>query len=199
MPKSAPKSKAKRVEIPSKITNEQKQELLTTLEQRFIDNKARHQGINWEDVLNKLEAQPKKLITVYAMEVTGGEPDVVAHNKDTNKFTIFDCSKQSPEMRRSLCFDKQAWDDRKANKPDGNAIDIAKEIGIEILNEEQYRMLQTLGEFDTTTSSWIATPVKIRNLGGAVFADRRYDTVFVYHNGAESYYGSRGFRGSIEV
>lgn len=174
-------------------------ELLKTLQTRFEKNPNRHKGIKWADVLAKLEANPKKLQVLDAMEETGGEPDVVGFDKKTGEYLFFDCAPESPKGRRSICFDHKALEARKEHKPANSALNMAKEIGIEILTEEQYRQLQQLGEFDLKTSSWVATPDNIRKLGGALFCDRRYNTVFTYHNGAESYYGARGFRGSVRV
>lgn len=181
------------------LSAEQRGELLTTLEARFEKNMKRHDGLKWADIQARLEANPEKLWSLYEMERTGGEPDVVGHDKKTGEYIFFDCSAQSPSGRRSLCYDRQALDARKANKPKDSAIDVANAIGIEILTEEQYRELQKLGKFDTTTSSWIKTPDEIRKLGGAIFADFRYGQVFVYHNSADSYYAARGFRGSLRV
>ncbi len=157
----------------------------------------RHQGLAWEKVQARLEANAEKLSSLSEMEKTGGEPDVVGHDKTTGEYIFYDCSAESPKGRRSLCYDREALDSRKENKPKDNALDIAAAIGIELLAEAQYRELQKLGKFDTKTSSWVKTPSAIRKLGGALFCDRRYDTVFVYHNGAESYYAARGFRGSL--
>ncbi len=173
--------------------------LLQTLEARFEKNKKRHPGIEWAKVLARLEAHPEKLRSLEAMEATGGEPDVVSQDKKTGAYVFFDCSAESPKDRRSICYDREALDGRKENKPKNCALDMAAAMGVEILSEEEYRSLQALGAFDTKTSSWVATPAKIRELGGALFCDRRYDTVFVYHNGAESYYAARGFRGSLKV
>jgi hypothetical protein len=159
----------------------------------------RHQGLEWAKVQAKLEANAERLGSLNEMERTGGEPDVVAHDKDTGEYIFYDCSAESPKDRRSLCYDREALESRKENKPKNNAMDMASAIGIELLTEEQYRELQKLGTFDTKTSSWVKTPSAIRKLGGAIFCDRRYDTVFVYHNGAESYYAARGFRGSLRV
>ena len=159
----------------------------------------RHEGIEWEDVKNKLIKNNEKLRSLYEMERTGGEPDVVSLDKMVGKFIFFDCSEESPKGRRSLCYDFEAQDSTKKNKPENNIIDMAEAMGIELLTEEQYHLLQIFGKFDTKTSSWIKTPDNIRKLGGAIFGDRRYDTVFVYHNGAESYYSGRGFRGSLNV
>lgn len=176
----------------------EKKALLKTLEERFAKNLKRHEGIAWSAVAARLEANPKKLAVLLEMENTGGEPDVIGLEK-SGAVVFCDCSKESPEGRRSLCYDRAALDARKKNKPKGNAVEAAAELGIELLDEAQYRKLQELGAFDTTTSSWIVTPAKIRSLGGALFGDRRYDTVFAYHNGADSYYGARGFRGRLVV
>ncbi|HET9136691.1 MAG TPA: DUF4256 domain-containing protein [Candidatus Kapabacteria bacterium] len=174
-------------------------ELLATLRSRFEKNKNRHKGLLWEDVQSKLEADQGKVISLVKMERTGGEPDVVGVDKKSGEFIFFDCSEESPKGRRSLCFDLAAWESRKEHKPENNAMSMAADMGIEILTEDEYRDLQKLGKFDLKTSSWIATPSNIRKLGGALFCDRRYDTVFTYHNGAESYYAARGFRGSLRV
>ena len=183
-----------------KLSPAQNAELLATLQDRFEENKQRHKGINWPDVLSKLEsATPDKLWSLNEMERTGGEPDVVTFDKKTGEFIFFDCATESPKGRRSVCYDPAALESRKEHKPKHSALGMAAEIGIDILTEDQYRNLQKLGEFDLKTSSWVATPVNIRNLGGALFCDRRYDTVFTYHNGAESYYAARGFRGSLKV
>lgn len=175
------------------------EELLGILKVRFDKNKKWHKDIEWNKVLAKLEANPDKLWSLNEMETTGGEPDVISFNKKTGEYLYCDCSIESPKDRRSLCYDREALNSRKENKPKNSAIDIATEMGIEILTEEEYRMLQTLGEFDLKTSSWIKTPSEIRKLGGALFCDRRYNSVFVYHNGAESYYAARGFRGAIWI
>lgn len=172
-------------------------ELISTLKARFEKHMNRHKGVDWEKVEARVDA--KKLQVLDEMEKSGGEPDVVGQDKKTGEYIFVDCSAQSPGGRRSLCYDRTAWESRKEHKPKGNAVDVAAEMGIEILTEEEYRELQKLGDFDTTTSSWIKTPSDIRKLGGALFCDRRYDTVFVYHNGAESYYAARGFRGSLRV
>ena len=182
-----------------KLSPEQRDELLKTLKTRFEKNMNRHKGLEWAKVQAKLDAKPEKLWSLDDMEVTGGEPDVIGYDKKTDEYIFYDCSAESPKDRRSLCYDRKALDARKENKPKNNAIDMATDIGIEILTEEQYRELQKLGEFDTKTSSWVKTPDDIRELGGAVFCDRRYNTVFLYHNGAESYYAARGFRGSLKV
>lgn len=182
-----------------KLSSSQTEELLSTLKERFDKNKSRHKEIDWEKVQAKLEKNPGKLWSLNEMEITGGEPDVVGHNKKTGEYIFMDCSPETPGGRRSICYDKKALDSRKEHKPKNNAKDMAAVMGIDILSEEQYRELQTLGKFDTKTSSWIETPADIRKLGGALFCDRRYDTVFLYHNGAESYYAVRGFRGSLRV
>jgi hypothetical protein len=174
-------------------------ELFSILKTRFDKYKSRHKGIEWTKVQAKLEANPEKCWSLSEMEKTGGEPDVVAYDKKTGAYTFVDCSPESPKDRRSVCYDQKALDSRKENKPKHSAMGMAVEMGIEILNEEQYRVLQQLGNFDAKTSSWIKTPENIRKLGGALFADYRYETVFVYHNGAESYYAARGFRGSLTL
>lgn len=182
------------------LSSKEREELLGTLKARFEKNTKRHHGLKWADVQARLEANPEKLWSLHEMERTGGEPDVVGHDKKSGAFTFFDCSAQSPSGRRSLCYDRQAWESRKTAKPEGgNALDMAAEMGIELLTETQYRELQQLGKFDTTTSSWVQTPSEIRKLGGALFMDRRYEHIFVYHNGAESYYAARGFRGALDV
>lgn len=173
--------------------------LLALLEERFAKNRARHKGVGWTAVRTKLEASPKLLQGLHAMEDTGGEPDVVGFDKKTGRVTFCDCAPESPTGRRSLCYDRKALDARKENKPRGNALDMAASMGVEILTEEQYRELQGLGEFDLKTSSWVRTPASLRDLGGALFCDRRFGRVFVYHNGAESYYAARGFRGRVEA
>ena len=184
-----------------KLTSAQQDSLFSVLKVRFEKNTNRHQGIEWAKVRSKLvtPAIGEKLWSLGEMERTGGEPDVVDYDKKTDEYIFFDCSAESPNGRRSYCYDREALDSRKENKPKNNAVDMAASMGIEILSEEQYRALQKLGNFDTKTSSWIKTPSGIRKLGGAIFCDRRYDTVFVYHNGAESYYAARGFRGSLKV
>jgi Protein of unknown function (DUF4256) len=181
------------------LSKKHREELLRALKARFEKNMNRHQGLAWEKVQARLEANAEKLSSLSEMEETGGEPDVVGHDKTTGEYIFYDCSAESPNGRRSLCYDREALDSRKENKPKDNALDIAAAIGIELLTEAQYRELQKLGKFDTKTSSWVKTPSAIRKLGGALFCDRRYDTVFVYHNGAESYYAARGFRGSLRV
>jgi hypothetical protein len=173
--------------------------LLKTLKTRFEKNKNRHKGLDWIKVEAKLEARNDKLWSLYEMEETGGEPDVVGYDKKTDEYIFYDCSAESPKGRRSICYDGEALEARKEHKPENNAVDMAADMGIEILSEEQYRHLQQLGEFDLKTSSWIQTPLAIRKLGGALFCDRRYDTVFLYHNGAQSYYAARAFRGSVRV
>ena len=175
------------------------EDLFEELKERFEKNAARHKGIEWEKVRARLEASPEKLRSLREMEATGGEPDVVAFDEATGEYVFVDCSVQSPKGRRSLCFDPEALASRKEAKPRDGALNMAKAMGVELLSEEEYRALQELGEFDTTTSSWVQTPAKIRKLGGALFCDRRYDTVFTYHNGAESYYAARGFRASLKV
>ena len=182
-----------------KISSQQQQELLSLLKARFEKNMNRHKAVDWQAVQAKLEATPEKLWSLNEMEITGGEPDVIGLDKKTNEYIFFDCAAESPKGRRSICYDHEALESRKEHKPENSAMQWAADIGIEILNEEQYRSLQQLGNFDTKTSSWILTPPSIRKLKGALFGDRRYDTVFVYHNGAESYYAARGFRGSLKV
>jgi hypothetical protein len=177
----------------------QREELLRTLQARFANNLSRHKGLDWAKVQAKLEASVDKLRSLDEMEKTGGEPDVVGYDKATGEYIFYDCSAESPKGRRSVCYDGKALESRKEHKPKSSATDMAAAMGIELLTEEQYRQLQKLGEFDTKTSSWVQTPSEIRKLGGALFCDRRYDTVFVYHNGAESYYAARGFRGSLRV
>jgi hypothetical protein len=181
------------------LSKQQHEELLGTLQARFEKNMNRHKGLEWPQVQAKLEANAEKLWSLHEMERTGGEPDVIGHDQKTDEYIFYDCSVESPKDRRSLCYDRQALDSRKENKPRGNALDLATAMGIELLTEEQYRELQKLGNFDTKTSSWVKTPSNIRKLGGALFCDRRYDTVFLYHNGAESYYAARGFRGALRV
>ena len=181
------------------LSAEQRDELLQTLKARFEKNMNRHKGLEWPEVQARLQSNTGKLASLHEMERTGGEPDVVAHDEKTGEYIFYDCSAESPAGRRSLCYDREALEARKANKPEGSAVARAAAMGIELLTEEQYRELQQLGNFDTKTSSWVKTPSEIRKLGGALFVDRRYDHVFVYHNGAESYYGGRGFRGSLRV
>jgi len=178
---------------------ERREALLATLRARFEAHPERHAGIAWSDVLARLDGYPEKLAALERMEATGGEPDVIGRDEATGEIVFVDCSDQSPAGRRSLCFDEEARKGRKRNPPAGSALGMAREIGIELLTGARYRALQALGDFDTTTSSWVATPPDIRRLGGALFCDRRYGAVFVYHNGADSYYGARGFRGSLRV
>lgn len=182
-----------------KLLPEQQNELLGTLKTRFEKHKSRYKGIDWDKVQTRLESSPGKLWSLYEMEMSGGEPDLVGRDKKTGEYIFYDCSAESPKGRRSLCYDNEALESRKEHKPEDSAVNRAAEMGIELLTEEEYRMLQQLGSFDTKTSSWIVTPAGIRDLGGALFCDRRYNTVFVYHNGAESYYAARGFRGSLRV
>ncbi len=181
------------------MTKDGDQALLAALKARFDANMRRHAGLDWAKVQTRLEADAKKLRTLGEMERTGGEPDVIGQDAATGDYIFCDCSAESPKGRRSLCFDRQALDERKEHKPEGTAVDMAAAIGIELLTEEEYRALQKLGEFDTKTSSWVQTPARVRKLGGALFCDRRYDQVFLYHNGASSYYAARGFRGSVRV
>jgi hypothetical protein len=181
------------------LSAKQRGELLEVLKTRFEQHMNRHKGLEWSNVQAKLEASAEKLWSLSEMERTGGEPDVVGFDKKTNEYSFYDCSAESPKGRRSFCYDREALNSRKEHKPKDSAVDAAAAIGIELLTEDQYRQLQKLGEFDLKTSSWIQTPSQIRKLGGALFCDRRYDTVFLYHNGAESYYAARGFRGSLKV
>ncbi|MBO1511064.1 DUF4256 domain-containing protein [Metabacillus bambusae] len=181
------------------LSLEQREELLRALKARFEKNMNRHKDLEWAKVQAKLEANTEKLWSLNEMEITGGEPDVVSHDKKTGEYIFYDCSAESPKGRRSVCYDREAMESRKKHKPENNAIHMAADMGIELLTEEQYRELQKLGNFDTKTSSWVKTPANIRKHGGAIFCDHRYDTVFVYHNGAESYYAARGFRGSLRV
>ncbi len=189
----------KGIEAKKKLSPEQREELFEGLKARFEKNMNRHRGLEWAKVKAKLEAQTEKLWSLGEMEKTGGEPDVVGHDKKTGEFIFFDCSAESPVGRRNLCYDREALDSRKEHKPKNSAMDVAAAMGIELLTEEEYRELQKFGEFDKKTSSWVKTPADVRKLGGALFCDRRYNRVFVYHNGAESYFGSRGFRGSLRV
>jgi len=182
-----------------KLSPEQREELLTMLKARFEKNMSRHKGLEWTRVQAKLEANAEKLWSLNEMERTGGEPDVVGHDKKTGEYIFYDCSAESPKGRRSVCYDREALELRKEHKPENSAVAMATEMGIELLTEEQYRELQQLGNFDLKTSSWVKTPSNIRELGGALFCDRRYNQVFLYHNGAESYYGARAFRGSLRV
>ena len=181
------------------LSSEQRTALFTTLKARFDKNMKRHTGLDWANVQTRLEANPEKLWSLNEMEQTGGEPDVVGFDKKSGEYIFFDCSAESPKGRRSICYDREGLDSRKEFKPENTAIDMAAAMGVALLTEEQYRELQTLGNFDLKTSSWLDTPAAIRKLGGAIFGDRRYDTVFIYHNGAQSYYGSRAFRGSLTI
>ena len=181
------------------LSARQSEEVMTALKSRFERNMNRHPGLEWAKVQERLHANPDALGSLNEMEQTGGEPDVVGHDKKTGEYIFYDCSPESPKGRRSACYDREALESRKEHKPKSNAVDMAAAMGVELLTEEQYRELQKVGEFDTKTSSWIKTPAAIRKLGGALFCDRRYDTVFVYHNGAESYYGARGFRAFLKV
>ncbi len=182
-----------------KLSPKQREELLGALKARFEKNMRRHKGLEWGKVQARLEAGAEKLWSLHAMETSGGEPDVVGHDKKTGAYIFYDCSTESPGDRRSVCYDAEALKSRKENKPKNSAVAMAEAMGVELLTEEQYRELQRLGEFDTKTSSWVQTPADIRKLGGAVFCDRRYGRVFLYHNGAESYYAARGFRGSLRI
>ena len=193
MPKISPKDKTK------KLSSEQYRELFRSLKERFEKNMSRHPGLQWAKVQTKMESSSEKLWSLYEMQRTGGEPDVVNYDAKTDEYIFYDCSEESPKDRRSICYDCEALELRKERKPKNNAIDMASAMGIEILTEEQYRELQKLGSFDTKTSSWVKTPSTVRKLGGALFCDRRYNTVFVYHNGAESYYAARAFRGSLRI
>jgi len=193
------KNRALEEEAKGKLPAEQRAELFSALKARFEKNMRRHKDLGWAQVQARLEANTEKLWSLHEMERTGGEPDVVGHDSKTGEYIFYDCSAESPKGRRSLCYDREALDARKENKPQDSAMDMATAIGIELLTEDQYRELQKLGDFDTKTSSWVKTPSAIRKLGGALFCDRRYDTVFLYHNGAESYYAARGFRGSLRV
>jgi hypothetical protein len=189
----------KRNVMKKELTKNQAEELLNTLKTRFEKNLKRHKDLEWDNIQIKLESNPGKLWSLNEMERTGGEPDVIGFDEKTGAITFYDCSPESPKGRRSLCYDREALDSRKENKPKDSAIDMAAAMGIELLTEKEYRDLQQLGEFDLKTSSWVKTPAEIRKLGGAVFCDRRYDAVFLYHNGAESYYAARGFRGSLTI
>ena len=185
--------------MPRKLSPEHRIELLDELKTRFEENMHRHKSLKWDDVRARLESAPDKLWSLAEMERTGGEPDVVRFDKKTGEYIFFDCSPESPKGRRSLCYDRAAWDSRKEHKPGSDAATMATDMGVEILTEQQYAELQILGEFDLKTSSWLQTPPDVRSLGGALFGDRRFGRVFTYHNGAESYYGARGFRGSLRV
>jgi len=182
-----------------KLSSGQQEELLNTVKTRFEKNMKRHNGLEWEEVQKRLLANTTKIWSLNEMEQSGGEPDVVSHDKKTGEYVFYDCSAETPADRRSVCYDRDAWDSRKENKPEHTAMDMAADMGIELLSEEEYRELQSLGNFDLKTSSWVVTPIDIRKLGGALFCDRRYGTVFTYHNGASSYYAARGFRGSLRV
>ena len=199
MPKGSGKPIPK-VEVKLELSSSESEELLSTLQDRFENNPDRHQGIKWADVEARLMANPNKLKSLNAMEHTNGEPDVVSYDKKADEYIFMDCSEQSPD-RRSICYDRKAEEKRekKGVFPGGNAVGLAEAMGIELLNEEQYRELQTVGEFDTKTSSWVQTPDNIRDRGGAIFCDRRYDTIFTYHNGADSFYSARGFRGLLRI
>lgn len=181
------------------LSKKQRDEILKVLQTRFEKQMKLHKGLEWSKVQARLEGSTQKLWSLSEMERTGGEPDVVEFDKKSGEYVFYDCAAESPKERRSLCYDREALDSRKENKPKGNAADMAATMGVELLTEQQYRELQKLGEFDLKTSSWVKTPANVRNLGGALFCDRRFDTVFVYHNGAESYYAARGFRGSLRV
>jgi hypothetical protein len=189
----------KSVEPKKTLSPAQREELLGALKARFEKNVNRHKGLEWAKVQAKLEASPEKLWSLHEMEKTGGEPDVVGHDKKTGEYIFMDCSAQSPEGRTSLCYDRAALDSRKEFKPKNSVVDLAAAMGVELLTEEQYCELQTLGEFDTKSSSWVKSPAELRKLGGALFGDRRYGRVFIYHNGAQSYYSGRGFRGALRV
>jgi Protein of unknown function (DUF4256) len=189
----------KAVNTKKELSAKESADLLRILQARFEKNMSRHRGLEWAKVAAKLAATPEKLWSLSEMEKTGGEPDVIGVDRKTGEYIFCDCAEESPKGRRSLCYDREALDSRKENKPKGNATELAAAMGIELLTEDEYRQLQKLGEFDTKTSSWIKTPAKIRELGGALFCDRRFDTVFTYHNGAESYYAARAFRGSLKV
>ncbi len=204
MAKKAAKGSGKpipKVEVNLELSPEQGEELLNTLQVRFEKNMNRHEGLEWPKIQAKLEAHPEKLSSLQAMDSSGGEPDVVGYDEKTGEYIFYDCSAETPEGRRTICYDGdgQAEREKKGIHPAGNAVDLAAAMGIALLNEDQYRELQKLGEFDTKTSSWVQTPADIRKLGGAIFCDRRYDTVFLYHNGAQSFYSGRGFRGSLRV
>jgi len=197
MPLQKPQKRS--AETRKALSSGEREGLLRTSKARFDKNVNRHQGIEWVKVQARLEANPEKLWSLNEMERTGGEPDVVGHDSKTGEYIFYDCSPESPRDRRSICYDRAALDARKENKPKNTAVDMAAAMGIELLSEEQYRELQTLGHFDTKTSSWVKTPAEIRKLGGAIFCDRRYDHVFTYHNGADAYYAARGFRGVLKI
>lgn len=188
-----------RISNKKELSSEQREELLATLKSRFERNMNRHEGLEWTKIQAKLEANPEKLWSLNEMERTGGEPDVVDYDKKADEYIFYDCSAESPKERRSICYDRKALDARKANKPQNTAMDMAADMGIDLLTEEQYRALQQLGDFDTKTSSWIITPDNVRERGGALFCDRRYNKVFTYHNGADSYYAARGFRAALKI
>lgn len=188
-----------KIDLVKELSQEQREELLKTLKERFEKNMDRHPNLEWSKVQTRLVSNTGKLWSLHAMEATGGEPDAAWYDGDTGEIVFVDCSAESPKGRRSICYDNEALESRKEHKPEDSAVNMADVMGIDLLTEEQYRKLQELGEFDTKTSSWIKTPDKIRNLGGALFCDRRYNTVFTYHNGAESYYSSRGFRGLLRI
>ena len=192
-------TKGNNISSDKELSLEQREELIKTLKARFDKNMERHEGLDWAKVQEKLEANPVKLWSLNEMEKTGGEPDVVGHDEKKDEYIFYDCSVESPKGRRSACYDREAQESRKKHKPENNAIDMATAMGIELLTEEQYRALQKLGTFDQKTSSWVQTPADIRELGGALFCDYRFGHVFVYHNGADSYYAARGFRGSLMV
>ena len=192
-------TKGNKINNKEELSLEQREELLRALKARFEKNMNRHKDLEWDKVQAKLETNTEKLWSLNEMEETGGEPDVVGHDKNTGEYIFYDCSVESPKGRRSVCYDREALESRKKHKPENSAIDMATAMGIELLTEEQYRELQKLGNFDIKTSSWVKTPANIRKLGGAIFCDYRYETVFVYHNGADSYYAARGFRGSLRV
>jgi hypothetical protein len=181
------------------LAEDQIEDLLKALQTRFAKYKDRHKSLEWDQVLARLESKPKKLISLHKMEETGGEPDVIGYDEKKDEFIFCDCSPESPKGRRSVCYDHEALESRKEHKPDDSAVQMAEDMGIKLLNEEEYRSFQELGPFDTKTSSWIETPASVRKLGGAIFGDYRFGRVFIYHNGAESYYGARGFRGTLRV
>ncbi|MDF1513091.1 MAG: DUF4256 domain-containing protein [Anaerolineae bacterium] len=191
--------RSSKIEIDLSLSPDQGEELLNTLKVRFENNMNRHKGLEWSNIRTKLAAHPEKLSSLNAMESTGGEPDVVGYDEMTDEYIFYDCTEESPKGRRNVCYDREALEARKKYKPTDSAVELASAMGIELLTEAQYRALQKLGSFDTKTSSWLKTPSEIRKLGGAIFGDRRYDHVFIYHNGAESYYGVRGFRGVLKV
>ncbi|KYP13638.1 DUF4256 domain-containing protein [Flavihumibacter sp. CACIAM 22H1] len=190
---------SKSANVKKKLSAEEQKKLLAVLKNRFEKNMVRHEGLEWTKIQAKLEAQPAKLWSLQQMEASGGEPDVVSMNQTTGEYLFFDCSPESPAGRRSFCYDEEALEARKANKPADSALNNAAEMGIDLLTEEEYQLLQQVGRFDLKTSSWLKTPPALRKLGGAIFGDRRFDRVFIYHNGAESYYAARGFRGSLRV